>query len=107
MANERGYNGWSSYESWCVNLWIGNDQISYHHAQGLTRRASSAYELAQRLKDWVEEDNPLSNESSLYSDLLSASLREVNWREIAEHYWEDFREDDEDEEEESEGESDE
>src|SRR5258706_5605805 len=98
-TNEQGYNGWANYSTWCVNLWIGNDQISYHHAQGLTRGASSTYELAQGLKYWMEEDNPLIDQSSLYSDLLSSALREVNWLEIAEHYWEDFREDDEDDEE--------
>ena len=27
-----GYNGWKNYETWCVALWIGNDEGSYNYA---------------------------------------------------------------------------
>lgn len=31
----------------------------------------------------IEDGNPLAKEASVYSDLLNASISEVNWKEIA------------------------
>ena len=28
---ERGYNGWTNYETWAVALWIGNEPGSYEY----------------------------------------------------------------------------
>ncbi len=105
MASDTFYSGWKNYETWCVSLWLDYDQGSYNdcreQAQSAwddatpgqydwqTREQQATYALAESLKDTVEESNPLNDSASLFSDLLSAALSEVDWQEIAEHYLDD------------------
>lgn len=91
------YNGWTNYETWCVNLWLTNDEGSYNgwteQAQtafdgatdrgiGISRTEQAMIDLADCLKDEITEQAP-ELEASMYSDLLNAALSEVNWYEIA------------------------
>ena len=99
---EKTYNGWSNYETWAVSLWLDNERTSYdywreqaeQHRQkaptchqvldGIwTAAEATKFNLADQLNE-VEDGVPLS-EASMYTDLLNASLAEVNWHEIAEH----------------------
>ena len=94
---DSSYNGWSNCETWVVNLWLGNDESSYNTCrtlaqrcyeeavadQVLSRKERACYQLANELKEMVEDGNPLASEASVYSDLLNASISEVNWKEIA------------------------
>lgn len=91
-ATNQGYNGWTNYETWAVSLWLDTDDPS-----DIIERVKEDYEddkeqwadeIAKKLESWVDERNPISD-NSLYSDLLNASLSEVNWLEIAEHYLEE------------------
>lgn len=97
------YNGWTNYETWDVALWIDNEQPSYTYWRDTARelmaefqdgaantkgdqdnaKESAARVLAERLKDEIEEGNPLSDSASMYSDILGAALQDVNWDEIA------------------------
>ncbi len=95
--SDSSYNGWSNYETWVVNLWLGNDEGSYNTCrtlaqrcfeeavadQVLSRKERACYQLANELKEMLEDSNPLASEASVYSDLLNASISEVNWKEIA------------------------
>ena len=92
------YNGWKNYETWCVNLWLINEEPSQRYwsetaievyqetepTQVSTKLEAARYELADRLKDAVEEGNPLADGASMYSDLLQAAMREVDWDRISE-----------------------
>jgi hypothetical protein len=89
------YNGWKNNETWAVNLWLTNDEASESEVRRLTADADDLAGLSASLKDYVEEGAPDLG-PCLYSDLLGAALSEVDWYEIAEHYWEDFRDKDED-----------
>lgn len=31
------YNGWTNYETWCVHLWLSNEEGSYRTCRGLVR----------------------------------------------------------------------
>ena len=95
--SDSSYNGWSNYETWVVNLWLGNDEGSYNTCRSLaqrcfegavadevfSRKERACYQLSNELKEMIEERNPLASEASVYSDLLNASISEVNWKEIA------------------------
>ena len=96
MTNKQSYNGWTNYETWVVNLWLTNDQGSdeqlrddarYHLEQAIEKgcdtesaRNDAAYELGQSLREQHEEFAP--ELTGVFSDLLRASLRAVNWYEI-------------------------
>lgn len=98
-----GYNGWTNYETWAVNLWLENEEGSYrywraeaqrhkeeHGARrtGKPRWGNAKVDLADHLKDELSEQAPDLG-ATLWSDLLSAALSEVNWYEIAEHLLEE------------------
>jgi hypothetical protein len=98
---ETTYQGWTNYETWNVNLWLVNEQSDLERWQGRAkamlethgpRKAVSV--LAQLLEahydeeaySWIDDQPPCC-----FSDLLLASLRQVNWREIAERVLEDVQ----------------
>lgn len=100
---EKGYNGWKNYETWCVALWIDNDEGSYNYALELARDHcdQDPYDLgvegpisslSDALKAWIEEMNPLNDTSTMFTDLLNAALSEVDWYEIAKNYLEETKE---------------
>lgn len=99
MSNERkSYNGWSNYETWNVALWLDNEQGTYDEARDMARHARGVGALADSLKSWIHDMAPDLG-ASMFSDLLTAALGEVDWYEIAEHYYKDEHEDDESDEE--------
>jgi len=102
------YNGWANYETWAVNLWIGNEESSYRYWQDVAQEAyqdagdglsayakftgreifsreeRAALALADQLKeDHEEQAQERTGEASVFTDLLNGALSEVNWREIA------------------------
>ncbi len=101
---KKEYNGWFNYETWLVNLWMGNEEgSSDYYAEMAQERwdnaTSTAYatreqvatcDLAEMIKDEYEDSmadllESKKLQSSVWADLLNASLSEVNWDEIAEH----------------------
>jgi hypothetical protein len=115
-VNRQEYNGWTNYETWCVNLWMSNDagsdeffretaQDVYNEAEKETRKDGSTLftreevatrVLADRLKDEHEErQSELTGVVDVFADLLGAALSEVDWYSIAEHYIDDVDKEDE------------
>jgi hypothetical protein len=97
-----GYQGWRTYETWAVALWIDNEVTSFRYWREAARhcqreapnteqvkrgiwtpKEAARFNLADQLKEEITEGHPL-NEPSMYADLLSAAFSEVDWREIAE-----------------------
>jgi hypothetical protein len=90
------YNGWKNYETWCVSLWLDNDQGNYYAVRELLNDddphepGDPAPDLAGRIEAFVDDlaemTCPGSREgASFVSDLLGAALSEVDWDEIAEN----------------------
>ena len=119
------YNGWANYETWCVHMWMSNEQGSYGYWRGEARKQRSEapscanvergiwdaedaakFGLADQMKGELEALVWLWNEegtcrncmkravptqkASLFSDLLSAALSEVDWHEVAEAFLEEL-----------------
>lgn len=101
------YNGWSNYPTWCVNVWITNDQFIENQVQRLAECAiedardseevekgywehdqAAIFILADELKDFVADPEygmiPDLG-ASMAEDLMAWSLDAVNWEEIANH----------------------
>ncbi len=111
MNEDRTYSGWSNYETWCVKLWMDNDENSYNHWQA---HARNAFEIAEPSPQFIKADearhdlaNRLESEHSefadaftggkacVFTDLLRSALDSVNWHEIAESLLSDLPDDDE------------
>ena len=46
-----GYNGWSNYETWAVNLWMNGDQGYYEQLCEILSSHSDLYGQAEALED--------------------------------------------------------
>jgi hypothetical protein len=96
------YNGWTNYETWNCKLWLDNEQ----YFQGLqrewleqaqntpkvdvwTREETTKFTLADMIREYVEENNPLAEHASMYSDIMMAGLQSINYNEIAQAIIED------------------
>jgi hypothetical protein len=105
------YNGWTNHETWCVSLWLDNDEGTYYAVRELTEEVcaedstseywtvaeSHRFNLADRLKDFVEELAEMTcpgciEGASFVSDLLGSALGSVNWEEIAGNKVEEWEE---------------
>ena len=94
--NNKAYNGWYNWETWCVNLWMDNDQGSHEMWREVARESIDADEgtnwfyFEERLKeylDYLQEDMQNNGiASGLAHDLLGGAISEVNTREIAMHW---------------------
>ena len=74
------YNGWTNKETWLVNLWLGDT---------LEADAGSSIEItAEYVEEVVESylDSDALN-AGFVRDLLNCALGEINYDEIAEHYY--------------------
>ena len=106
--NEKQYNGWTNYETWATALWLDNDEGTQSYWREATQDArenapmlsqvteniwtveqAARYSLADRIKEEVSEGTSVTEEASLYADLLGAALQKVNWQEIADHWLND------------------
>ena len=103
----RKYNGWTNYETWNLKLWLDNSAwdirepnvFNTNIVQGKIRKIckkqnnekDTIHEIYEYLKNYVEKGfNNMYLKPSFYCDVLSASIREVNFYEIAESYYEDY-----------------
>jgi len=93
-----GYNGWTNYETWVVNLWMDNEQGSQEFFRETAKEIYDAAEPSDsftqaeharfRFADWLKQhyDENIPAMRGVYGDLLGAALGAVNWNEIARHY---------------------
>ena len=89
--NHQEYNGWHNYETWVCALWLQNDQGSCSYWEEMTNECEDVYSLSQMIKDEIEEGDPTNDQASLYSDLMSAAISEINFNEIAHHFWDEYK----------------
>lgn len=90
------YNGWKNYPTWCVNLWLNNDEAHYNttiERIAYCDKDEDAFgprrvQVADMLKDWVRNDLAPDLGASFAADLLGYALDCVDWFEIADAWLE-------------------
>lgn len=87
-----GYNGWSNWETWLVNVWAG--EYIFRTIQNILvdNPEETLYNLSEAIKEDILSANPLISETSMYSDLLGSALSQVNWMELTETMLADVKE---------------
>jgi len=98
MSEDTTYNGWKNYPTWCVNLWLSNDENLCNEALDLARETlesdhptssvwtveeSQRFNVADKFKQWVTNDLAPDLGASFPSDLLGWAFDHVEWDEIA------------------------
>lgn len=93
-----GYNGWTNYETWLVNLWLdsseGDQEMRREWAQmavAETRgvkfaRGAAIGLLVEYLQDWMGDLVAEQRLEGLMADMMDAAVASVNWDELARHY---------------------
>lgn len=92
MSDTDGYNGWTNRETWLVSLWLDNDEFNYTEVRQLAKDAQElpypAVRLALTLEAYVDDLPEVSavteGPASFVVDMLTTSLGQVDWHEIAE-----------------------
>ena len=77
------YNGWKNYPTWDIHLWLANNEVTYHQAMMLLAVGGTLSAGADNLRAFVQDNNPLKDESSPYADILGWALQIVDWDEVA------------------------
>jgi len=81
------YNGWTNYETWLVASQMDENQNYFNEmVKQLYNGENNIIKIANKFRDYFEENNPFRNEIGIYADLIKSAISEVNWYEIAEHY---------------------
>ncbi len=87
------YNGWTNYETWNIKVWIDDAESLYFYWKEQTKKAITIEQLANTLKEYYDNNIP-EDVVGAYLDILTTALECVNWQEIAESLWEEWREED-------------
>ena len=88
MATEtKTYQGWSNRKTWCVNLWLTNDEGLNKELDSIVRSGQGGMIWKEvTLQAWIHSVAP--QELGIYTDLIFTALDNVNWREIIENHQE-------------------
>lgn len=86
------YNGWRTFETWDVALWLSNDEGVYNLIQNFIKEHKDVEHLDYKLLKFIQdlvEDNVPEMLPSMYQDLLWNALEHVDYFEIVDSYLED------------------
>ena len=101
--DEKGYQGWTNYETWVTKLWMDNDEGTHEFFRDLTIQARELAPTSSQVKkgvwtakeaerfllaDMVKEEIEImvkgeEDQAGLVNDLLNASISDINFVEIA------------------------
>ncbi len=93
---ETTYNGWKNHATWITAR--GIDRKRKHWAEvalkaaspaNFTREEQARLDLADQIREYVENHNPLAGRNGMYHDLMSAVISEIDYYGIAENWLED------------------
>ena len=91
------YCGWSNYDTWNFKLWLDNEQNTQEMVLNAVKYAYKTfdknYEAIYHIQKFLEQyaiENAPELQNGFYSDILSASIRSVNYHQIADAYFFDY-----------------
>ena len=95
------YNGWTNYETWLANLWLDQDGYAIEEISNVCLglmgswddKADVSWRLADHIKDMMQEwiDNAQDAQNGFVTDLISAAFQQINFREIAGHFYDELK----------------
>ena len=95
-GSDETFNGWTNRETWAAVLHLMNNEGTYNGVLERVASSDDVYELASVLESYVDEIildyGQHVPEVRMMRDEIG-SLWRVNWVELAESYWKDYRED--------------
>lgn len=86
------YNGYRNYPTWNAALWINNDEGLYLRRLEIVQEADNQSSAAEALEEWFNEVFPSPVTTGPLADILGFALAHIEWRELAEHWWEERNE---------------
>ena len=89
------YNGWTNWATWMVNLHFDNfdftDEVENGSFDDISKddlRCQLAYTIQEHVECYLEEVADTSN--TFVADLISGTMQDVDWHDIADHYVDDI-----------------
>jgi hypothetical protein len=76
------YNGWTNWETWSYNLIYSDYWQEYANENNIT----DTNFLVELMKDQVDVDySEIQNSNSFFEQLLTGTISEINFYEVAKH----------------------
>lgn len=94
MTTDKGYNGWTNYQTWVAALWMGEACCHWEDEAETCASAADGDDgearrmFAKLAEDYYAEELHAVRARGLLADLLGHALGAIDWEEIAEHYTE-------------------
>jgi hypothetical protein len=83
MNTTNDANGYTNRPTWAVSLWIGQNPATLQELQTLAANTAPE-DLEDAIRRYfADTNNPMADKGSLYNDLITWALGQVNWAEIA------------------------
>jgi hypothetical protein len=76
-------NGWKNFPTRTAYSWLSSHEPTYRIARAIVGQADTALHGGEGLRTWVQENNPLADEPSLYADILGWAIQAIDWAEVA------------------------
>ena len=74
-----------------VNLWLANDEFLYGEVMDALKENSNVYDFGIKVRKIVEDWLFTPIKDAFTADVLQSSLCEVNWAEISDDYWSEYK----------------
>lgn len=103
--SDRKYNGWANYETWLANLWLDQDSYAIEEISNVCLGLMGSYEdksdIDYRLGDTIKDilqgyiDTAQDAQCGFVTDLISSAFQNIDFREIAGHYYDELKDSEE------------